>query len=72
MSNLDFPESFGGSQGYLPVKQASQNPEELSVILSTFSQLRKPSESTPMIYAISSVVYLQAIRFSRLSMSVPK
>ena len=59
--------------GYLPVKQPEQKPQPaFSAILTTLSVLRNPRESTPMIFAISSTECLFAMRFSLLSMSVPK
>ena len=59
--------------GYFPEKHPVQNPQPaFSAIFTTLSVLRNPRESTPIISAISSTECLLAMRFSLLSMSVPK
>ena len=62
----------GTSTGYSPVKQPVQKPSPYSASFVTLSVLSYPRESTPMICAISGIVWLHAMRFSRESTSVPK
>ncbi len=71
-SKRNFALFSGTSTGYSPVKQPVQKPSPHSASFVTLSVLRYPRESTPMICAISGIVWLHAMRFSRESTSVPK
>ena len=69
-SKRSFLVSEGIAVGYLPLKQASQQfPPPISS--PSLDSGRYPSESAPIMSDISSGVWLQAIRFSFESISVP-